>query len=64
MAMMALLMGSVLGFFGAIAAWLVFDVSLISAVTLYFGTALGFGLLPFVACALRSDATPEPVPAR
>ncbi|MBN9885976.1 hypothetical protein I6N89_01610 [Pelagibaca abyssi] len=48
-------MGSFLGFFGAIAAWLFFDVSLLSAVSLYFATAVGFGLLPVLSCALRNS---------
>ncbi|APZ52706.1 hypothetical protein [Salipiger abyssi] len=55
MAMMAILMGSVLGFFGALVAWLFLDVTVMSAVSLYFATALGFGLLPVLSCALRSS---------
>ncbi|EEX12759.1 MAG: hypothetical protein ACX93U_14775 [Salipiger thiooxidans] len=63
MAVIALLMGSFLGFFGGFTAWGIFGWSAGSAVTLYFALALGLGLLPFVAAALRRGASSKALAA-
>ena len=55
MAVIAILMGSVLGLIGALTSWLAFDVSFGSAVLLYFATALSFGLMPLISSALRGN---------
>lgn len=55
MAVIAILLGSVLGLIGALTSWLAFDLSFGSAVLLYFATALSFGLLPVISTALRGS---------
>ncbi|KAA8606495.1 hypothetical protein AL036_14235 [Salipiger aestuarii] len=54
MVIIALLAGSALGFFAAIVGWLFAGLTPFDAAMLYLGTALGFGLLPFAVCAVRS----------
>ncbi|GGG80035.1 hypothetical protein GCM10011415_31700 [Salipiger pallidus] len=54
MAIIGLFIGSVLGFFGAALLWLALDVSFLSAVGIYFATALSFGLIPVLGNSMRS----------
>lgn len=53
MVVIALLAGSVLGFFVAVSCWLFIGLTVPAAAALYVGTALGLGLLPVAICATR-----------
>ncbi len=58
MAVVALLLGSMLGMAGALLGWAVLGMSVLSAFGLYFAVSLGFATLAVAAAALR----PEPAP--
>ncbi|WP_417718587.1 hypothetical protein [Salipiger sp.] len=61
MAVIALLLGSVLGFFFALIGWVFLDLSLMSAAGVYLLASLGIGLLPVIACGMKSlFAHPDP----
>jgi hypothetical protein len=56
MAVIAMLIGSILGFIGAVVGWVFLDISLMQAFGLYVGTALSFGLLGATAMMGRNSA--------
>ena len=62
MAIVGLVMGSVLGFFSGIAGWLVWDMSAMSAFSLYLCISLSMAAMMIVLGALRQSA-PQPRPA-
>ena len=59
MTVIALVLGSIFGFFSAVTGWAVFDMSAFSAFSLYIGSSLGLGMLAVVGqmvCCMQSGA--------
>ena len=57
MAAIAIVMGSVLGFLGAVLGWAFLDMSVVTAFGLYLATSLGFGMV--VVLSMLASAEPE-----
>ncbi|MGR3271192.1 hypothetical protein DU478_14290 [Thalassococcus profundi] len=55
MALVGLMMGSVLGFFGAAAGWMIWDLSALTALAFYLFTSLAMGLAMVLFGAIRRE---------
>lgn len=64
MALIGFLFGSIIGLFGATTGWLLFGLSLTTAISLYFAIAFAVVALPLLACALRTYMAPLMLMAR
>lgn len=53
MAVFGFLLGSVLGLFGSLFGWLIWDISAMTAAGLYLGSGLVVGTLVISLCCLR-----------
>lgn len=63
MATIAVIMGSILGFFGAVLGWLFWDMSVLSAFGFYLATSISCAVLAMAMAVSRDDDMGAAYPA-